>query len=141
MQRMADGKVDKIAVLSSQDHIVYFNKFRFNPRVTNIAEESLFSIPLCFYFTQKSNLVDEANKQLLRLIDHGFIEKSVSDLIDLKYLKEQKKGGPVELQMSNLLVGFQILIVGWIVGFIVLMVERLSMRVEAMRKIMLLLND
>lgn len=140
MQQMANTE-DKKAVLTSEENIAYFNKVKFRPRVTNVAAETLYSLNLCFCLNQKSSLLNEIDNNILRLIDHGFIRKWVHDFVELKYLQEQNEIVREQLEMSQLWVGFMILIGGWIFTVILLILEVMSIRISLIKRILMMLHE
>lgn len=123
------------ATLSSEDHLLYQNKFNFKPRVTNLAKEVLFSLNLCIYFNQKSSIIEEVNKLLLRFIDHGFIKKWVSNYVNSEYLTDPEKKGPIAMNFSHLAGEFQILIFGYALSIFVFLLEKISVRVRWLQRI------
>jgi hypothetical protein len=135
MEETVDPNFDG-AVLASEDHLAYLNKEKFKTRVTNLAQETLFSLNLCIYFHKKSNLIPQVDDQLIRLNTYGFIEKWAADFIDRSFMYEPPPNPqPHKLEISRLLGGYQILGFGWLIGFLVFLVENLSRRWEILQHI------
>lgn len=112
------------ACLASQDHTIYHNKNTFPNRVTNLLAENLFSLNLCFYLNEKSSLINEMDKKLLRLTNHGFISKWVSDYVNKKYLQDLKRDVEAEpLNFDQLMICFKIMACGWLIGSLILLLE------------------
>ncbi|CAO1409694.1 unnamed protein product [Diamesa serratosioi] len=114
----------KGALLSSQDHVAYWNKNGFPVKFYTTCKAPLKTINLCIYMKKHSCLTAEINRHILRYNANGLIKIWASQYIDHAYLKERVDDRePQKLQFHQLLGGFQMYAVGIIIGFGVLILE------------------
>lgn len=116
------------AVSSSLEQILYYNKLNYKENTTlTVCKEYLFTFQYGIYFRKNSYLEQAFNKKIQLLKSSGLIDFWASEFINSRYLNiKTRDGSPKKLNMEQLLGGFEVLLIGLVVGFFVFLVEAIS---------------
>ncbi|CAO1394437.1 unnamed protein product [Diamesa hyperborea] len=118
------GSDFKGAFVSSEDHVAYWNKLGFPNQFYTICNTKIKVINLCIYMRKNSCLTAEINRQILGFNANGLMRIWALQYIDRAYLKERVKDPePQQLQINQLLGGFQLYTGGITIGFVVFILE------------------
>lgn len=118
------GSDFKGAFVSSEDHVAYWNKLGFPNEFYTICNTKIKVINLCIYMRKNSCLTAEINRQILGFNANGLMRIWALQYIDRAYLKERVKDPePQQLQINQLLGGFQLYAGGIAIGFVVFILE------------------
>lgn len=122
----------KIAVTSSLEQILYFNKINYkNSSTLTVCKENLFTFQYGIYFRKNSFLEKVFNQKISIFKSSALIDFWASDYISAKFLNIKiHDGSPKKLNIHQLTGGFQVLFIGLGVGFFVLICELLSKRFQ-----------
>lgn len=114
----------KGAFISSEDHVAYWNKIAFPNSFYTICDAKLKTINLCLYMKKNSCIKAELDRQILGFNANGLMKIWSNQYIDRAYLKERLiDPEPKQLQINQLLGGFQLYAGGNVIAFGVLILE------------------
>lgn len=131
----------KGAVLASLERVVYLNTVNFKNFSYEICKEYLMTFQYGIYFRKHSYLTKSINKKIGDFQSSGLFQMWERASMDYKYLfKPPAKKEPRKLNISQLLGGFEILILGFITGFLILILEIISFKIAVLRKFFEFIN-
>lgn len=114
----------KGALLTSEDHLAYWNNKGFPKKYYTPCNSKLKTINLSIYMRNHSCLAAEISRQIHGLNANGFVKALASQYIDRAYLKERViVPEPQKLQFHQLIGGFQLYAGGIIIGLGALVLE------------------
>lgn len=113
------------AVSSSLEQVLYFNKMNYkNSSTLTVCKEHLFTFQYGIYFQKNSYLKDVFNKKISILKSSALIDFWASDDISPEFLNIKiVDGSPKKLNIGQLMGGFEVLFIGFGVGFFLLICE------------------
>ncbi|CAG9810841.1 unnamed protein product [Chironomus riparius] len=110
---------NNIAVLTSEDHVAYWNKIGYPNSFVSFLPEKQTAVNLVMYFQKTSCLTDAINKKIFEMNDNGLMDVFRIQTIDKSYLKRktvirepqqlrlrQIEGGNMLLQLGLIISGF-----------------------------------
>lgn len=124
------------AFLISEDHLAYMNMLTYPNVMVNYAKEVLATFNLCVYFNKKSSLIREVNNNLIDFNTYGFVKLWKSKFIQKRYLFKQINKEPKDLQISQLLGGFEMLCMGLAISFLAFVIELLTLKLKILKKLL-----
>lgn len=131
----------KGAVTWSVERVAYFNKVNSKNLTLTVCKEFLFTFQYGIYFQKKSYLAKVFNEKLSLMKAAGLIDFWASDYIKMEFLRPpQGTSSPKKLNLSQMLGGFQILLVGYAIGVVAFVCELSSIRIVIMRPLAALIN-
>jgi hypothetical protein len=111
-------------VTSSLEQVLYINKMNYKDYTLTVCREYLFTYLYGIYFRKNSYLKHTFNRNIALFKTSGLIDFWASDFISMKYLKIQiEADGPKQLNIDELLGGFEVLFLGMAIGAILFVVE------------------
>ncbi|CAO1310415.1 unnamed protein product [Diamesa serratosioi] len=125
----------KGALLSSEEHAAYLNVISKPNRHYKYSPQVVFAFNLVIYMRQQSCLQQEFNEQILALTGGGFLESWTLRFIDKDRKKEQDENEPTQLNMSQLLGGYELLLLGLSIATFTFLMELVSYRFKSLRLI------
>lgn len=124
----------KGAITWSVERVAYFNKVNSKNLTLTVCKEFLFTFQYGIYFQKKSYLAKVFNEQLSRMKASGLIDLWASDYISWEYLRPRRDARPPQkLNMSQMMGGFQLLLVGYVIGAALIVCE-FTTRIARMRR-------
>lgn len=126
----------KGALLTSKEHVAYLNILSSPQRYYIHSPDVIFTFNLVIYMPKQSCLEQEFNNQILALTGGGFLESWALRFIDRDYMKENKDIEPTQLNVSQLLGGYELLVLGLSIATFVFLLELLSYRIKSLRHFM-----
>lgn len=124
-----------IAVTSSIEQILYFNKMNYKNLTTlTVCKETLFTFQYGIYFRKNSYLSSMFSEKISIFKESGLIDFWASDYISSKYLNVKLPSeSPRKLNMEQLLGSFEVLFIGWAVGIAILLIELIATSLRIMK--------
>jgi hypothetical protein len=117
----------KAAVTSSMEQVLYFNKMNYKHMTLTVCKEYLFTFQYGIYFRKNSYLEDVFNMKISILKSSGLIDFWASDYISSKFLNIKiRDESPKKLNIEQLMGGFEVLFIGFFVGFVIMLFEVMS---------------
>lgn len=114
----------KVIVTSSLEQVLYVNKMNYKEYALTVCREYLFTYLYGIYFRKNSYLVHSFNHNIASFKTSGLIDFWASDFISMKYLNLRiTEDGPRQLNIEQLLGGFEVLFIGMILGIILFFLE------------------
>lgn len=111
-------------VTSSLEQVLYKNKMNYKEYTLTVCTEALFTYLYGIYFRKNSYLVHTFNQNIAYFKTSGLIDFWASDFISMKYLNMKLvEDGPRQLNIDELLGGFEVLFIGMIVGVALFFLE------------------
>lgn len=111
-------------VTSSLEQVLYVNKMHYKDYTLTVCREYLFTYLYGIYFRKNSYLVHMFNQKIAAFKTSGLIDFWASDFISNKYLNMLiVDDGPRQLNIDQLLGGFEVLFLGMIVGSALFVLE------------------
>lgn len=119
-----------IAVTSSIEQILYFNKMNYKNMTTlTVCREYLFTFQYGIYFRKDSFLSEIFSEKISIFKESGLIDFWASNLISSKFLNIQLPSEtPRKLNIEQLMGGFEVLFIGLTVGFFLYVLELAAIR-------------
>lgn len=118
---------DTVALLTSEDHVAYWNKLGFPKSFYNTCPQRVTSINLCVYMHKTTCLTSEINKHILNFNSNGLMQIFKQLFIDKAYLKKKSvEDEPQKLTNEKLKGGYLFLITGLLISTICFVVEVLK---------------
>lgn len=116
------------------DFIIHGNKQTYGNRTIEICKELLFTHQYVVYFRKNSYLVDSANRVIQDLQTNGMMSQWEKESMDPKYLKApEPTKEPKRLDLSQLLGGLIIFVLGWVAGILFFFLELVSLKIKFVR--------
>lgn len=125
-QRLSAASVDpneKIALLTSQDHLIWRNINALPERFFSHAAEVIFRNNIVIYMHKQSCLVNEVNQILLSLTSGGLIRYFASTIINPALAKKPNASKIKSLNLEQLNGAFELLAVGLLLSSLVFTIE------------------
>lgn len=117
------------AIVDGAEFIAWFNKENYRKSFKYSGKENIITTQLAIYFTKSSPLTWRMNEEILQLTSNGLIMGWLMNLVDWRYMKPpQRSGEPVEMTLYELLAGFQLLSLGYVLSLLVFLFELLQAR-------------
>lgn len=124
----------KHVVTSSLEQVLYFNKINYKEHTLTVCREYLFTYLYGIYFRKNSYLVHMFNKNIALFKTSGLIDFWASDYISMKYLNMHiVDDGPKQLNIDQLLGGFEVLFIGMIGSLILFVLEVMAVKCRMKR--------
>lgn len=116
-----------LAVTSSLEQVLFFNKLNYKNMTLTVCREFLFTFQYGIYFRKNSYFEDVFNEKISFLKSNGLIEFWASKFISSQYLHVSlRDGSPRQLNVGQLMGGFEVLFIGLSIGFVVFLLESLT---------------
>lgn len=116
-------------VVDGAEFIAWFNKVNYHKSFKLSGKENIITTQLAIYFTKSSPLTWRMNEEILQLTSNGLIMSWVKKHVDWRYMKPPKHSGePAKITLYELLGGFQLLSLGYILSSMVFIFELLQSR-------------
>ena len=132
----------KGAILASLERVVYLNTVNYKNFTYEICKEYLMTFQYGIYFRKHSYLAKAVNKKIGDFQTSGLFNNWERAAMDYKYLfKPPAKKEPRKLNISQLMGGFEILIMGFVSGFFILILEIISFKVALLKKFFEFINS
>lgn len=125
-------------VTSSLEQVLYVNKMNYKEYTLTVCREYLFTYLYGIYFRKNSYLVHMFDHHIALFKTSGLIDFWASDFISMKYLKVQiQADGPRQLNIAELLGGFEVLFIGLLIGAALFIIEVIAekCRLKFLRRI------
>lgn len=116
--------------------IIYLNQQNYKNFTYNVLKEYLFDVQIVNYFPKNSYLVEPFNDKIGILKAAGLVNLWMEKYIDRSYIKIHIESGAKVMNIVQLSGGFQILLIGFIAGLSVFILEIVVKRVKEQFNIM-----
>lgn len=116
------------AVTTSIEQVLYYNKMNYrNMNTFTVCKEQLFTFQYGIYFRKNSYLAEIFSDKISIFKESGLIDFWASDYISSKYLNIKLPSElPRQLNIEQLMGGFDVLVIGFIIGVLILLLELAS---------------
>lgn len=113
-----------LALMTSEDHIAYWNKIGFPRDFFYFLPEKVSTVNLGIYFPKSSCLINVINKKIFELTDNGLMDIFRYQTIEKSYLKKRNyQREPKQLGIRHIRGGLYLLEIGMLVSLVVFVVE------------------
>lgn len=114
----------KSALLRSVQGILFLNQENHKSKQKfKILKEFYATIPSVIYFNKNFFLIESINHEIGKLQSSGLIEYWHNIFVNKMYSSLQSLNSPKQLNLEHLGGGFQLCLIGWILSFLVFIVE------------------
>lgn len=123
LEATVDPNYDGV-VTWSIERVAYFNKVNSKNLTLTVCKEFLFTFQYGIYFQKNSYLAKAFNEKLSLMKSSGLIDFWASDYIKSEFLHSAHDASPPQkLNLNQMSGGFQILFIGYGIGFILIVCE------------------
>lgn len=138
MKRVTLNAKSRVAVTSSIEQILYFNKLNYKDMTLTVCKEFLFTFQYGIYLRKNSFLEMKFNEKIRNLKSSGLIDYWASDFIRAEYMNMKIiSNAPKKLNLEQLMGGFEVFIFIAATGFIIFLLEivAVSLRISKLQKV------
>lgn len=127
-----DSDIDGV-MLGTQATWIYLNTLHAPYRQLLFTKDRLYMVNIVIYFQKKSALIDTCNVKLRIFGESGLTQYWVSNYVDDRKMKS-KDYTQMKLDTVNIFGALQICVVIYLCGFVVFVLEVISVRISCLKR-------
>lgn len=124
--KTVDPNFEAVAT-SSLEQVAYLNKVNQKNFTLTVCKEFLFTFNYGIYFQKNSYLTKNFNDKISLMKASGLIDFWATDYINSRYINfKSKDNSPRKLNLEQMMGGFEVLFIGYVISFVVIFCEFLA---------------